>query len=80
MGIKVAKLWTKPLILGYNNILLHQANKGTPKDLSATVSLLIDINTQWWDVEKIRALFNPKVTKNILRVPIGPNHYTNKWS
>lgn len=34
----------------------------------ANVEELIDCNTEWWEVRKIRALFNPKIATEILKI------------
>lgn len=49
-------------------------------NLNDTIGSLIDNNTHWWDVDKVRALFNPNVAADILKITIGPINYADKWS
>lgn len=39
-----------------------------------TIDSLISDNTQWWNVEKIRALLNPNIVAKILKIiiPLAP--------
>lgn len=45
-----------------------------------TVDSLIDSNTKWWNIRKIRALFNPTITANIVKIIICPRDHEDKWT
>ncbi|XP_035543593.1 uncharacterized protein LOC118347680 [Juglans regia] len=47
--------------------------------MEATVDSLIDQETKWWKVEYIRALFNPIVVVDILKIMLSSNEYEDKW-
>lgn len=46
----------------------HGLNDHNSSDLVASI---IDENTGWWDINKIRTLFNPRTVAEILEVVIG---------
>lgn len=50
------------------------------KNINDTVSLWIDSNMFWWDVELVRVLFNSSVTAAILKTTVGLVHCEDKWS
>lgn len=49
------------------------------EERNATVDSLIDSNTQWWNIDKIRVLFNPRIATKILKIIINPNSSEDKW-
>lgn len=72
-SIKVLKdLW----ILGLNvKQLLEQTHV---EEWDLTMDSLIDDSTQWWTVERVRALFNPNIAAEILKIRVCPNS-NDKW-
>ncbi|KAF5468190.1 hypothetical protein F2P56_012365 [Juglans regia] len=73
-----ARIWEDTWIPG------HQALKngmslceGT--DMTAKVARLIDSHTGWWDVEQVRALFNPIIVSDILKIVLSPGRYEDAW-
>lgn len=43
------------------------------------VASIIDINTMWWNVEKVKTLFNPSVNADIMKIVISPGEYKDRW-
>lgn len=47
--------------------------------LNNKVSYLIDQTTRWWDLQKLRALFNPKVIGEILKIRPSFSGNSDLW-
>ncbi|XP_040987716.1 uncharacterized protein LOC121235437 [Juglans microcarpa x Juglans regia] len=47
--------------------------------LKDQVSSLIDPSTNWWNLTKVRALFNPKIAEVVLRIHPRALGYMDKW-
>lgn len=45
----------------------------------AKMSSLIDSGQRKWNNNKVRAIFNPKVVDEILKLIISPNPHTDRW-
>lgn len=77
---KVANPWMQMEDIGdgksFNNwIPGHQALKMEISNVNEenkehTFDSFIDSNTKWWNVEKVRVLFNPNIAAEILRIII----------
>lgn len=48
-------------------------------ELPETVDSLINMETRWWDTQKIRAIFNPILVEKILKIVICPMGYEDRW-
>lgn len=42
------------------------------EDVDTTLDSLIDVSTQWWKVERVRALVNPNIAAEILKIRVCP--------
>lgn len=72
------KIYKDPQILGLNtNELTDDSEVEDSRD--DTGSSLIDESTQWWNVEKVRALFNPHIAERTLKIIIYPSSNIDKW-
>ncbi|XP_042950144.1 uncharacterized protein LOC122282259 [Carya illinoinensis] len=60
--------------------LLHDYSVGESQDRkNETVDTLINGETRWWDISKVRALFNPIIAEKILKIVICPEGYEDRW-
>lgn len=68
---KLIKVFKDPWILSFTaKELIEHTNV---EEWDTTVASLIDDNSQWWNVDKVRALFNPNIAVEILKLTICPN-------
>lgn len=74
---KTIKIWSDVWIPGHKTLVL-ELDRMQGNHMEATVDTLIDQETKWWKVEYIRALFNPIVAADILKVMLSSNHYDGK--
>lgn len=71
-------------ILGFQNLeteidsrsMLHNGQSAL---IDGKVASLIDSDTKWWDVSKVRALFNPKIAEEILKLNPSTSNGVDKW-
>lgn len=75
---KTAKLWSENWVPGHPR-LQRDGNAIRAKNESETMDSIIDSNSRWWNVEKIRALFNTKIDTDILKILICPGEQPDKW-
>ncbi|KAF5481541.1 hypothetical protein F2P56_002182 [Juglans regia] len=52
---------------------------GRTEGLEGQVDSLIDYNTKWWNLPKVRSLFNPKITETILRLRPSYSDEDDMW-
>ncbi|XP_041004026.1 uncharacterized protein LOC121249385 [Juglans microcarpa x Juglans regia] len=39
----------------------------------------IDIETGWWDVSRVRALFNPRIASDVMKILLSPGQHEDVW-
>ena len=76
---KNIRIWHDYWIPGHRNAL-HDHSVGESQDRkNETVDTLINEETRWWDISKVRALFNPIIAEKILKIVICPDGYEDRW-
>ncbi|XP_042944657.1 uncharacterized protein LOC122278542 [Carya illinoinensis] len=76
---KNIRIWHDYWIPGHRNAL-HDHSVGESQDRkNETVDTLINGETRWWDISKVRALFNPIIAEKILKIVICPEGYEDRW-
>ncbi|XP_042974894.1 uncharacterized protein LOC122306534 [Carya illinoinensis] len=55
-----------------------QSGLHAPSQSNLKVEELMDNGTGWWNVEKLRTLFNPRTVSQILKIIIAPSH-VDSW-
>ncbi|KAF5468064.1 hypothetical protein F2P56_012246 [Juglans regia] len=61
---KFVKIWKDHWIPGQETLCTESEELREDE----TVDQLLNCQTRWWDVEKVSALFNPKIAEDILRI------------
>ncbi|KAF5475196.1 hypothetical protein F2P56_007026 [Juglans regia] len=49
-------------------------------DLLVKVASLIDSQLRWWGVEQVRAIFNPNIDADILKIVLSPDRYEDTFT
>ncbi|KAF5469163.1 hypothetical protein F2P56_013257 [Juglans regia] len=52
-----------------------EESSSAKRDFSARVASLIDIETGWWDVSRVRALFNLKTASDVMKILLNPGQH-----
>ncbi|XP_042973001.1 uncharacterized protein LOC122304803 [Carya illinoinensis] len=73
-----ARIWQDIWVPGHYSLLSEESGN-VERDLSARVVSLINEETHWWDVLRVRALFNPKVSSDILKILLSPGQHEDVW-
>lgn len=76
---KSVKIWKDNWIPGHQ--ALHKELSNMEIEVNEdTVDSLMDGNTKWWNIDKVRALFNPNVAVDIMKIIICPREQEDKWT
>ncbi|KAG6696512.1 hypothetical protein I3842_09G152300 [Carya illinoinensis] len=75
---KAVRIWKDCWVPGHQ-VLQRDTVCAESDTIEAKVGDLIDGNTKWWDVNRIRALFNPNLAVEILKTVPSPSDEVNRW-
>ncbi|XP_041020420.1 uncharacterized protein LOC121262052 [Juglans microcarpa x Juglans regia] len=73
-----ARIWQDNYVPGYQSLMLEETGSAE-RDFSAREASLIDIETGWWDVSRVRALFNPKIASDVMKILLSPRQHEDVW-
>ncbi|XP_042965942.1 uncharacterized protein LOC122299620 [Carya illinoinensis] len=76
---KNIRIWHDYWIPGHRNVLHDHSVEESQDRKNETVDTLINGETRWWDISKVRALFNPIIAEKILKIVICPEGYEDRW-
>ncbi|KAF5442204.1 hypothetical protein F2P56_034891 [Juglans regia] len=75
---ETALLWTEKWIPGHR-ALEQEGFAVFETNRNDVVACLVDELIGWWDMDKIRSLFNPNVIIDLLKIVLGPGTVADRW-
>lgn len=75
---KATHLWTEQWLPRYISLL--QESSSDIQNREELVASISDESTGWWNIDKIRTLFNPRILFEIFKVVISPSNLVDKWT
>lgn len=66
------------LVPGVHYLLNETINAGIVS-MEAQVSGILDADSKWWDLNRVRAQFNPKAIAKIIKIVPSPSGEVDKW-
>ncbi|XP_042944567.1 uncharacterized protein LOC122278446 [Carya illinoinensis] len=65
------RIWHYTWIPSHQSLIMEE-NGTAGRDLSTRVTSLIDVDIGWWNVSRFRALFNPNIASDVLKILLSP--------